>query len=149
MKCRPKVEIGIYLLNSNCDKILLGKNKFESFWRLINGKLSFGETFEDCAYKSLYEQVNIKGGKERLSCICTLNVLDKTTKFHCLEIDYFIQITESEEVELNNLRSIYKEWKLFSFGDILASKEIFCGILVFLKKYNVTGFNQIKSLVSN
>lgn len=150
MKCRPKAEIGIYILNYKMDKMLLGKNKFENFWRILNGKLEYGENFEDCACRILLEQLNFKVHPERVKFLCSLNVLDKSTKFHCLEINYFVQISEKEEVELSNLRNVYIQWKLFNLDEINENKEeIFCGIQLFIKKYNITDLSLMKNVLSN
>ena len=150
MKCRPKAEIGIYILNFNCDKILLGKNKFETFWRVLNGRLNYGEGFEDCACRVLLEQLNFKATPDRVKFLCSLNVLDKKTKFHCLEINYFIQITEKEENDISSLRSVYIQWKLFNLEDLEKSKEeVFFGISLFLKKYNISSLGLLKNVVSN
>ena len=150
MKCRPKTEIGIYILNYSGDKILLGKNKFESFWRILNTKLNFGESFEDCACRILREQLNFKVNVDRIKFLCSLNVLDKSTKFHSIEINYFIQIYENEELELSKIKNLYIQWNLFNIDDIFANKnEIFCGILIFIKKYNISNFSQIKNVLSN
>ena len=150
MKCRPKAEIGIYILNYKMDKMLLGKNKFENFWRILNGKLAYGESFEDCACRILLEQLNFKVHPDRVKFLCSLNVLDKATKFHCLEINYFVQISEKEEVELSNLRNVYIQWKLFNLDEINENKEeIFCGILLFIKKYNITDLSLMKNVLSN
>jgi ADP-ribose pyrophosphatase YjhB (NUDIX family) len=150
MKCRPKAEIGVYILNYDGDKILLGKNKFENFWRIINGKLGYGESFDDCACRILAEQLNFKVNTDRVKFLCSLNVMDKNTKFHCLEINYFIQITEKEEIELSNLRSLYCQLKLFNIEDLnILKDEIFFGILVFLKKYNISSLSAMKNVVSN
>ena len=150
MKCRPKAEIGIYILNSKMDKLLLGKNKFENFWRILNGKLAYGESFEDCACRILLEQLNFKASPDRVKFLCSLNVLDKATKFHCLEINYFIQITEKEEIGLSNLRNVYIQWKLFNLDEIILNKdEIFFGILIFIKKYNISNLSLMKNVLSN
>ena len=150
MKCRPKVEIGIYILNYNCDKLLLAKNKMDIFWRILSDKLNFGESFEESACRILFEQLNFKFSMDRVKFLCSLNVSNKSTKFHWLEINYFLQINEKEELEFINLKSLYIQWKLFKIDDIFANKnEIFCGILIFLKKYNITNFNNMKNVLSN
>lgn len=150
MKCRPKAEIGIYILSSSGDKILLGKNKFESFWRIINGKLSYGEGFDDCACRLLKEQLNFNVTADRVKFLCSLNVLNKATKFHCLEINYFVQMTEQEEKELSVGRSIYYQWRLFNHEEILSPNEnIFMGVSIFMKKYNITSLSDMKNVVSN
>ena len=151
MNGRPKVEIGVYLLNDSKSKILLGKNKFDAFWKLPSGRLKFSENLNECAQKHLDEQINLKIDIERFIFLTSFNAIDKENKYHAIEIDFYVQLTVEEEKELfDHLRNVYQGWQWFSYENILLKQtEIFCGIQNLFKKNNITSIEQIISIVSN
>ena len=141
---RPKVEIGIFVLNSKCDKILLGKRFGEGLWTLPGGKLNFGDSFEDCAVKELKKQVKLDINSERLIEICTFNALDKKNKFHSLEIDFLLKLTEKEESEVvNNDTFSFETWSWFNIEEMIDTLKLFCTIQMFITKFKIKNIDDI------
>ena len=136
---RPKAEIGIFLINDSKTKILLGKNKFDPFWKLVSGRLKYSEDFEESAQKHLIEKINLKINSERLKFLSSFNAIDKENKCHSIEIDFYVVLTSSEEKDLyNTIKSVYQEWEWFSYDEIIKRRsEIFCGIVNLLIKNSI------------
>jgi len=145
---RPKADIGIFVLNSKNDKILLGKRFGEGFWSLPGGKLNFGDSFEDCAVKELYKQTKLAIIKERLVELCSFNALDKKNKYHSLEIDFLLKLTEKEECEvINNDKFSFETWSWYNFDEMLeVMPKLFCTIQMFLTKYKIKNIDDIISM---
>jgi ADP-ribose pyrophosphatase YjhB (NUDIX family) len=148
---RPKVEIGVYLINDSKTKILLGKNILDPYWKLVSGKLKYSEDFEESARKNLIEQINIEIERDRLNFLGSFNSIDREHNLHNIDINYYVVLTENEEKEIQsqNMNS-YQGWKWFSYEDIQTkSKEIFCGIVNLLKKNSIRSIQQILTISSN
>ncbi len=150
MKGRPKVDIGIYLLNEEGNKILLGFNKIENRWKLPGGKLQFSDDFTDCAQRELYNKLNLKVKAERLEKFVSLNVLDRERNYHSIEVDFHLKLTINEEKFIKNSSKLdYEWWVWFEYNDILEVKHELCfGIEAFFKKFKITSFPQITYIFS-
>jgi len=142
---RPKAEIGVFVMNSKGDKILLGKHFGEGFWSLPGGKLKFGDSFEECAVKVLYKQIKLEVIKDRLLELCTFNALDKKNKFHSLEIDFLLKISEKEESQIiNNDTFSFETWSWYNFDELIESlPKLFCPIQIFLSKFKIKNLDDI------
>ena len=151
MNGRPKVEIGIFIINDSKSKILLGKNKFDPFWKLLTGRLKYSEDFDESAHKHLIEQIDLKIDKERINFLSSFNAIDREKNFHTIEIDFYVILTQTEEKNIcNDIRNVYQGWQWFSFDDIQMKKqEIFCGIINLFKKNLITSIEQIMTISSN
>ncbi len=142
---KPKAEIGIFVLNSKCDKILLGKRLGEGFLTLPGGKLNYGEAFDECAVKELYNQTKLEVSKDRLIEICSFNALDKKIKFHSLEIDFLLKLNEKEEsMIINNDTFCYETWNWYNFEEMIGSlSKLFCTIQIFITKFKIKAIDDI------
>lgn len=67
-KIIPRVGIGVFIFNQN-DQILMGKRENahgEGTWSIPGGHLEFGESFEDCACREIWEEVGLRINSPRV-----------------------------------------------------------------------------------
>lgn len=148
---RPKVEIGVYIINDSKTQILLGKNILDPYWKLVSGKLKYSEDFEESARNNLIEQINIEIERDRFVFLGSFNSIDREHNLHIIDINFYVVLSLKEEKDLlsQNMNS-YQGWKWFSFEDIQSKRdEIFCGIINLLKKNCVKSIQQILTISSN
>ncbi len=122
---KKKVGVGIGVLLLRDGKVLFGKRHSdpekadselhgEGTWTIPGGKLEFGESFEDGAYRETYEEVGIKINKEKLKCVSVSNdvVPDAhfvTIGFLCEDFDGQVEVKEPDEIT---------EWEWFPLGNL-------------------------------
>jgi ADP-ribose pyrophosphatase YjhB (NUDIX family) len=149
MNSRPRILIGVYVYNSEGDRLLIGKRCDEGTWSVLNKKLGYGETFEDCAVKLLSSTANILVDPERLRFLCTYNVVGKTV--HNVAVDYYMQMTKEEEkCHLMIDPYYFQSWNWYAYEEIEKMQDnLFCGTQIFLKKFNIKKIEDIKNIVSN
>ena len=83
---RPLVGVGVLLFNEK-NQVLLGIRKSrlgQGRWGIPGGHLEFGETFEDCAIRELFEETGVLI-KESLFLAVTNNLFEDT-KTHYVSI---------------------------------------------------------------
>lgn len=152
MNSRPKLMISVYIFNAEGNKLLIGKKYDEGTWSTINGKLDYGETFEDCAARILCNIANILvEDPERIKFVCTYNAVDKSSNLHIVSIDYYVQVSKEEEKFHIMLDPYYfQSWNWYSYEELIKMYDsLFCGLTTFLNKFNIKSLDDIKSLVSN
>jgi ADP-ribose pyrophosphatase YjhB (NUDIX family) len=152
MNNRPKLMITVFIFNSEGNKILIGKRYDETYWSILNGKLEYGEDFEDCASRILSTVTNILvDDSKRLKFICSYNAVDKSKNVHAVSIDHYIQLTKEEEkFYLMVDPFFYQTWSWYSYEELLKMQDnLFAGVQIFLKKFNIKKLEDIKNLVSN
>jgi 8-oxo-dGTP diphosphatase len=152
MNNRPKVMISVFIFNSEGNKILVGKRYDEGTWSILTGKLDYGEGFEDCAARLLSNTTNILAeDADRIKFLCTYNVAGKSKGPHIVAVDFYIQITKEEEkYHLMVDPYYYQSWGWYSHEEILKMHDnLFCGMQIFLKKFNIKNLDDIKKIVSN
>lgn len=117
------VGFGVMILKDN--KILFGKKHDdpekassvlhdEGTWSMPGGKLEFGESFEDTAYRETLEECGIKINKNNLRLISITNdiVYDAhfvTIGFLCTEFEGEAQVMEPNTITI---------WKWFDITDL-------------------------------
>jgi ADP-ribose pyrophosphatase YjhB (NUDIX family) len=149
---RPKILINVFIFNSQGNKLLLGKRYDDGHFTTINGKLDYGEGFEDCAYRILSSLANILlEDQDRLKFLCTYNVVDKESNLHFVSIDYQLELSKEDEKSYLMIDSYhFQTWSWFSFEEVLKMEDILSsGLKVFLKKFSINSLEGIKSLISN
>lgn len=135
---RVGVGFGVMILKDN--KILLGKRHDdpekadsalhgEGTWTMPGGKIKFGESFEDAAYRETFEETSIKIDKEKLKLISIAN--DKVDDAHFITIGFLcedfkggVKIMEPDEIT---------DWKWFSLNEL--PEKIFFPSKKVLKNY--------------
>jgi 8-oxo-dGTP diphosphatase len=149
---RPKILINVFIFNSDGNKLLMAKRYDDGRYTTINGKLDYGEGFEECAYRILSSQANILlEDQERLKFLCTYNVVDKQSNLHFVSIDYQLQLSKEDEKNYLIIDSYhFQNWSWFSFEEISKMEEFLSsGLKVFLKKFSINSIEEIKNLISN
>ena len=148
MKGRPKVAIGIIILNEEGNKLLLGFNNRENCWQLPGGDLKYSEDFTECALRELSNKLNLAIEQERLNNFISFNVVDRVRNFHCIEIDFLLQITMIEQQNIRNSAKVdYDWWVWFEYKEILEVKaELAAATEVLFKKFSISSIDNIKNL---
>jgi len=127
MDSEKKMGIGVATMLLKKGKVLLGKRHDdpikagsllhgEGTWTIPGGKLHFGESFEDAAYREVLEETGLKVKKEKLKIISVSNDIVKeahfvTLGFLCKDFEGEPQVKEPDEIT---------EWKWFSFSNLPA-----------------------------
>ena len=147
-----EVIVSIYSFNWEGTKILVGKQVDQNSWNVIGGKLEYGEEFDDCAKRVIKSATNIYiEDPIRLKFICTYNAVDKINKNHIVAVDYYVQFTKEEETNYFKLDIFYfKKWGWYNFEELVKMQDnLFCSIQIFLIKFNIQNFDDIRNLNSN
>jgi len=132
MDGKPRVGVGFGVMILRDGKVLLGKRSInpetadselhgEGTWTMPGGKLEFGETFEDGAYREVFEEAGIKINKEKIKFISISNdrVEDAhfvTLGFLCKEFEGEAETKEPDEIT---------EWGWFPLNE-LPNPIFFC-----------------------
>ncbi|MCD6227788.1 NUDIX domain-containing protein [Candidatus Micrarchaeota archaeon] len=118
-----KVGVGIGVMILKDGKILLGKRHTDPLkassllsgagsWTMPGGKLNFGESFEECAYRETLEETGLKIKNPKVLCISN----DKTKNAHFVTIGFIV--TEFEgEVKVMEPEEI-TEWRWFNINNL-------------------------------
>ena len=132
MENRPKVGIGVIVIKDN--KILLGKRKNahgEGSWCYPGGHLEFGESWEECSRREVWEEVGIRIKNLRFGTI-TNDIFESEHKHYitiCMICDY-----ESGQVKLMEPDKC-EQWEWFEWDNL--PSPLFLPTINQLKK----GFN--------
>lgn len=138
IKKRMGIGFGVMMLKDG--KVLLGHRHEdaekasslmhgEGTWTMPGGKLDFGESFEDGAFREALEETGIKINKEKLKVVSITNDIVSDAHFVtlgllCEEFEGEARIMEPDEIT---------EWKWFSLNDL--PKPIFFPSEKVLKNY--------------
>ena len=138
MEKRVGAGIGVMLIKDG--KVLLGKRHEEpkkassslhgeGTWTLPGGKLDFGESFEDAAFREVLEETGIKIDKKSLRMISIAN--DRVSDAHFITIGFLAEYFsgEPEAMEPDEIT----EWRWFSFSAL--PKPIFPPSEKMIKNY--------------
>ncbi len=120
-----KVGVGFGVMIIKDNRVLLGRRHEdpekadselhgEGTWTMPGGKMGFGETFEDSAFRETLEETSIKLNKEKLKLISLTN--DRVPDAHFVTIGFLTdkfegepQVMEPDEIT---------EWKWFSLNEL-------------------------------
>ena len=150
---KPKLLISVIILNSKEDKILLIQKKHKDYYQFFDKRLEFGEEFLSSAINIVENNLNynIEINKERFKYICCFNATNKEINSHFVIINFLLILTLEENKFFENFQyfnyNIYNiKWS--SFND-LKNIKLFYGIEIFIKKFKLENFAQIKNILSN
>lgn len=109
-----KVGVGFGVMVLNDNKVLLGRRHEdpekadselhgEGTWTMPGGKMHFGESFEEAAYRETLEETGIKINKEKLKLISLSNDLKEdahfvTIGFLCEDFEGEPRVMEPDEI---------------------------------------------------
>lgn len=125
MSSDKKVGVGFGVMILKDNKVLLGKRHEdpdkadsevhgEGTWTMPGGKMHFGETFEDAAYRETLEETGIKINKEKLKLVSLTNDVVEdahfvTIGFLCEDFEGEPKVMEPDEIT---------EWQWFSLDEL-------------------------------
>jgi 8-oxo-dGTP diphosphatase len=120
---KPGVGIGIMIVKD--DKVLLGKRhedpkrassllRGEGTWTMPGGKLDFGESLEEAAFREVLEETGMKIHKERLKIISVTN--DVVEDVHFVTIGFLCQDFAGEAKVMEPEEIV--EWKWFELDNL-------------------------------
>lgn len=150
MKGRPKVDVGVVVLNSSSEKILLGLHKAENKWKIPSGKLLYSENFSDCAEREIKNKLSISVEPYRFKRSVSFNVLDKPKNLHSIEIDFLVKLTKKEETLVRNPRlSEFDWWVWFDYSELIEEMPRFSLALnILFSKFKVSSISALSSVFS-
>jgi 8-oxo-dGTP diphosphatase len=146
----PKGGIGVFVVNSTRDKMLIGKRKDTNTYAKPGGWLEFGETFEECGSRELKEEANIDISPDRLFHIKTYNCYDPMNNYHNVAIYLYCEITKEEESDIVNMEPHKNDfWVWVDFGFILENKDkLFFPFREFLVQFKeINSLDELKKLI--
>jgi len=125
----PYCIVGLFLVDPEMNSVLLVKDKETSEYTIPISFLEFGEEWEECAAKKLYEDTGIEVSSEKMRHVSTFNCLDLERDYHSIAIFLYYEIN-SQTIELKNN---------YFFTNFVFLKEKFDTLIfnmkVFLQKY--------------
>ncbi len=147
---RPKIGLAIFVLDSTNNKILIGKRMKEKLFGLPGGKLEYGESFEECAYRELLEETNLDIPENRFKYSCSFNCIKKEIDYHWVEIIMICQLTKEEEKNLrNNEPDKCENWNWVNFEEVEKLNKdnyLFIGLNRYLEKYKIDSIDKLINL---
>lgn len=144
---RPKVGLAIFVFNSDTNKFLIGKRIPDNEYGLPGGKLEFGESFEQCGKRELYEETNLNIDESRFKYLCSYNCIYKEKNFHWVEIFLIVHITKDEEYTIHNNEPLKcEEWMWVNFEEFENNEEIYFPLKSFFKKFKIQSIQNILGL---
>ena len=96
----PGVGVGVFLIDSFRNRLLIGKRKESGHYGLPGGWLELGEEWEDCASRELYEETGLKKPIDTFHHIHTLNCKKLEYNFHSISC---IMMNEVQEYEFDDI----------------------------------------------
>ena len=122
MKKVSRAGVGVMILNKN-KQVLLGKRHVdpekadselegEGTWTMPGGKLDFGESFEECAKREVFEETEITIDTPEVICVNN----DKTENAHFVTVGLLVKDC-SQEPKVMEPDEI-TEWKWFDLNDL-------------------------------
>lgn len=98
----PGVGVGVFLIDTIRNRLLIGKRKESGHYGLPGGWLELGEEWEDCASRELYEETGLKKPINTFQHIHTLNCKKLEYNFHSISCIMMNEIQDSEIDEIYN-----------------------------------------------
>ena len=135
-----KVGVGVGVMIFSDGKVLLGRRHQdpkkadselhgEGTWTMPGGKLDFGESFEQCACREVFEETGIKLSEEKLKVISISN--DIVEDAHFVTIGFFCDNFNGEPKVMEPDEIV--KWKWFSLDNL--PDKIFFPSKKILKNY--------------
>jgi ADP-ribose pyrophosphatase YjhB (NUDIX family) len=97
----PYCLVGLFLVDPEKNLVLLFNDKETSEYTIPISFLEFGEEWEECAARKLYEDTGIVVSSEKMRHVSTFNCLDLERDYHSIAIFLYYEIN-SQTIELKN-----------------------------------------------
>lgn len=133
--CLPIGGVGIFLVDSQQNKILVGKRTDNGLFAFPGGWLEYGEEWEECGARELREETGINIPSNRIHHIKTFNCYNPYTKYHNVAIYLYCEINPEEVKLLQNVEpDKCEKWEWVDFNFLKENfDKLFFPIQVFLK----------------
>jgi len=135
----PRGGIGIFLVNYEANKVLIGKRKDNSLFALPGGWLERWEEFEECGSRELKEETDLNIPAEDLKHLRTYNCLDPKNNYHNVAIYLWTKINNMQAEKVKNMEPEKCEnwmWVELKFIKENLEKFFFPNKLFIEKHYN-------------
>jgi 8-oxo-dGTP diphosphatase len=146
----PKGGVGVFVINSTGDKLLLGKRKDTNTYAKPGGWLEYGETFEECGSRELKEEIDLDINPDRIHHIKTYNCYDPVNNYHNVAIYLYCDITEDEERRIVNTEPHKNEkWFWVDFEFIKENRDkLFFPFKEFIDQFKeINSIHDLKDLI--
>ncbi len=146
---RPNVGIGVFMLNKNEDKFLIGKRIKDKVYGLPGGALEHFETFEYSAKREIEEEAGVKIEDEsRIKLLGCFNSIKKELNYHWVGVYMIVYLTEDEENSVRNCEEDKCEgWIWMTFEEVINMWEsLFHPLQDFISFYKIKSIEDIKKL---
>lgn len=98
----PGVGVGVFLIDSLRNRLLIGKRRESGHYGLPGGWLELGEEWEDCASRELFEETGLKKPIDTFFHIHTLNCKKLEYNFHSISCIMMNEVQDYEFEEIYN-----------------------------------------------
>lgn len=99
----PRGGIGIFIVNYETDKILIGKRKDNNMFALPGGWLEKLEEFEECGSREIKEETDLDIPANNLHHLRTYNCLDPQNNYHNVAIYLLAKINNNQAEKVKNV----------------------------------------------
>jgi 8-oxo-dGTP diphosphatase len=99
----PRGGIGIFLVNYETDKVLIGKRKDNSLFALPGGWLERWEELEECGSRELKEETDLYIPASDLKHLRTYNCLDSKNNYHNVAFYLWTKINSMQAQKVKNM----------------------------------------------
>lgn len=145
----PKGGIGIFLIDTNENKVLVGIRKDNGSIALPGGWLEFGEEWEECGSRELKEETGLDIDPVRIFHMKTFNCFNPETQYHNVAIYLMAEIEENEKPFVTNTEPHKCEGWFWVDYDFLVRNypKLFFPLQVFLKFNQTDSIKRLKDLI--
>ena len=148
-KIEPSIGVGIFLVNIQTQKLLIGKRK-EGLFGLPGGWLEISEEWGECASRELWEETNILKQPYTFRHIHTLNCRQMDKNSHSISC---VMYNELETYEIDKLRNREPHkcfgWQWVTIRSLRKNiDKLFYPLKLFLNKFSdIDKVTDIKNMI--
>jgi 8-oxo-dGTP diphosphatase len=102
-KKSPHGGVGIFIVNYETDKLLIGKRKDNNLYSIPGGWLEKWEEFEECGSREIKEETDLDISPNNLIHLKTYNLIDKDIKYHNIDIYLTTKINNKQAEDVKNM----------------------------------------------
>ena len=125
----PYCIVGVFLVDQEKNSVILVKDKETNEYTIPLALLEFGEEWEECASRKVFEDIGIQISPEKMRHISTFNCMNLEKDYHSIAIFLHVEIN-SQNIELkNNYFFTNFEFLKENYDTLIFNMK------VFLKKY--------------